>query len=162
MNGVYIRELGADEFVARALPWLERAGLATAEDVASRPAWFRALTPLISERVKRLDEVAATVRFFFEEPTIDEGAREKVLNKDGADIALEVAADVLATCDWTAVDIEAAMRSVPETAGVKPKIAFQAVRVAVSGTTVSPPLFESLELLGRDTVLARIAAAQEG
>jgi glutamyl-tRNA synthetase len=160
MNGMYLRELSAEEFVARIVPWLERAGFATADDVTARPEWFHALVPLIAERVKRLDEVAPTVRFFFETPTIEESARDKVLAKEGADIALERAAEVLATCEWSAAAIEEAMRTVPETAGVKPKVAFQAVRVAISGTPVSPPLFESLELLGRDTVLARIAAAR--
>ncbi len=161
MNGMYIREMSPDEFVARILPWLERAGLASAADVAARPEWFRALAPLVSERVKHLDEVASKVTFLFREPTIEDAAREKVLAKEGADAALEAAAEVLAACEWAAAEIEVAMRAVPEKAGVKPKLAFQAVRVAISGTTVSPPLFESLELLGRDTVLARIAAAQK-
>jgi len=161
MNGFYLREMSAEEFVARMLPWLEKAGLASASDVAARPEWFCSLAPLVAERVKRLDEVASKVAFFFEEPQIDEASREKVLAKEGADVALAAAAQVLATTEWNATDIEEAMRAVPEQAGVKPKIAFQAVRVAISGTTVSPPLFESLELLGRDTALARIAAAQK-
>lgn len=160
MNGAYIREMSPDEFVSRILPWLERAGLASADDVAARPEWFRALAPLVTERIKHLDEVASKVTFLFREPTIDDAAREKVLATEGAAGALQAAAEVLASCGWTAAEIEQAMRTVPEKASVKPKVAFQAVRVAISGTTVSPPLFESLELLGRDTALARIAAAQ--
>jgi len=162
MNGMYIREMDPDEFVQRMLPWLERAGLASADDVAARPEWFRALAPLVSERIKRFDEAASKVTFFFEEPVIEESAREKVLDKEGADVALAEALQVLAVCEWTAVAIEEAMRAVPEKVGVKPKIAFQAVRVAITGSTVSPPLFESLELLGRERSLARVTAALQG
>lgn len=161
MNGVYIRELPADELVARMLPWLEGAGLTNAEDVARRPDWYRALVPLISERMKHLNEVADKVRFFFEEPVVDEAAREKVLAKEGAAEALAAAAELLSTCEWSAAAIEEALRTVPERVGAKPKLVFQAIRVAVTGTTVSPPLFESLELLGRDGSLARIERARE-
>ncbi len=79
MNGVYLRELPAEEFVARMVPWLEDAGLSDAADVASRPDWFARLAPLVSERIKRLDEVVEKVAFLFAEPTIEESAREKVL-----------------------------------------------------------------------------------
>ncbi len=61
---------------------------------------------------------------------------------------------------WTAADIEGALRDLPEQLGLKAKAVFQAVRVAATGSTVSPPLFESLELLGRDVTLARLRAAQ--
>ncbi len=161
MNGHYLRELPADEYVARMLPWLQRAGLTTEADVASRPEWFRALVPLISERAKRLDEIPAMVAFLFTEVPIEEKAREKVLGAEGAAPSLAAAVEVLGACAWSAVSIEEVLRSVPETVGVKPKVAFQAVRVAITGSTVSPPLFESLELLGKDTALARIAAAQK-
>lgn len=159
MNGVYIREMPADELVDRLLPWLEAAGLTTAEDVESRRDWYRALVPLVSERMKRLDEVAEKVRFLFEEPEIDESAREKVLAKEGAAEALTAAAEALTAAEWTAAAIEESLRTVPEAVGAKPKVVFQAIRVAVTGTTVSPPLFESLELLGREVALARIRRA---
>jgi glutamyl-tRNA synthetase len=61
--------------------------------------------------------------------------------------------------EWDASAIEASLRDLPEKLGQKPKAVFQAVRVAVTGSTVSPPLFESLELLGRETVLARLDSA---
>ncbi|MDZ4168995.1 MAG: glutamate--tRNA ligase [Coriobacteriia bacterium] len=160
MNGAYLREMGDGEFVDAIAPWLIRAGLTTAQDVSGRRDWYRALAPLIAERVKRLDEVAEKVRFFFEEPVIDEDTRDKVLAKEGAPEALQAAADALEACDFTASSIEEALRLVPEAVGVKPKVAFQAVRVAVTGSTVSPPLFETLELLGKQTSLARIEAAR--
>ncbi len=161
MNGAYIRELSADALVDHLTPWLADAGLATADDVQARRDWYLALVPLVSERLKRLDEIARMVRFLFEEPQVDDTARDKVLRKEGAAEALEAAAQALEGVEWTAAAIEESMRTVPETTGVKPKIAFQAVRVAITGTTVSPPLFESLELLGRERALARIMAAQE-
>ncbi len=159
INGVYLRELPAEQFVARMIPWLEEAGLSDAADVAARPEWFNRLAPLVSERIKRLDEVAEKVAFLFAEPGIDESAREKVLAKEGAGRALTAAIEVLGACDWTAQAIEDALRDLPEQLGMKPKAVFQSVRVAATGSTVSPPLFESLELLGRTTTLARLSAA---
>ena len=82
-----------------------------------------------------------------------------MLAKEGAGRALGAAAQVLGTCEWTAESIEAALRELPEQLELKPKAVFQAIRVAVTGSTVSPPLFESLELLGRETTLARLSAA---
>jgi len=161
MNGSYLRDMDAETFVDTMTPWLERAGLATADDVEARRDWFLALAPLVSERVKRLDELAEKVQFLFVKPLIDDASRVKVLEKDGAAESLKAAAESLNAVEFRAEAIEAALRTVPETTGVKAKVAFQAVRVAVTGTAVSPPLFESLELLGKERTLARIAAALE-
>ncbi len=98
--------------------------------------------------------------FLFRDPVIDDAAREKVLMKEGSGRALSAATDSLVNVSWSAADIEAALREVPERLGLKAKAVFQAVRVAATGSTVSPPLFESLELLGRDATLARLRAAQ--
>lgn len=160
MNGAYLREMSPWEFVDAATPWIERAGLATSFDIAARRDWFESMAPLVAERVKRLDELAEKIEFLFKEPVISEAVREKALAKEGVAAALEAAGEALASADFTTEAIEAALRTVPESTGVKPKIAFQAVRVAVTGDTVSPPLFESLELLGRERSLARIAAAR--
>ena len=161
LNGVYIREMDAATFTDRILPLLECEGLMTGEEAAARRGWLESLAPLVSERVKRLDEVVPMVRFLFgERVAIDESAREKVLSKEGALAALTAAVAVLETVEPFAHEaIEEVLRTVPETTGIKAKVAFQAVRVAVTGTTVSPPLFESLELLGRDRTLARVRAA---
>ncbi len=158
MNGVYIREMTAEQFVERMIVWLEAAGLSDPADVASRPEWFARLAPLVSERIKRLDEIVSMVEFLFAEPEIDESAREKVLLKEGAGRALTAAIAALAHCEWDVEEIEAALRELPEALGLKPKAVFQAVRVAITGSTVSLPLFESLELLGRERTRARLAA----
>jgi len=157
INGVYIREMTAEQFVERMLPWLAGAGLASADDVAERREWFERLAPLVSERIRRMDEIAPKVGFLFAEPEIDESAREKVLAKEGAGRALAAASDALARCEWTAGSIEAALRELPEQLGLKAKAVFQTVRVGITGSTVSLPLFESLELLGRERALARLA-----
>lgn len=161
MDGVYLRDMPASEFVQRALPWLEQAGLTDEEDLAARPEWFALLAPLVAERVKRLDEVADKVAFLFREPVIDDSAREKVLEKEGSAEALDAAGVALADLsDFRAEAIEEALRTVPERLGIKPKVAFQAIRVAVTGSTVSPPLFESVELLGKERTMTRIGAAR--
>jgi len=160
MNGVYLREMPAEEFVDRMAPWLEAAGLIGPGGVEERRAWFVKLAPLVSERTRRLDEVAEKVAFFFTEPVIEGDAARKVLSAEGAGRSLEAAQTALGSVAWSVADIEAALRDLPETLGLKPKAVFQAVRVAVTGTPVSPPLFESLELLGRERVLARLAAAR--
>jgi glutamyl-tRNA synthetase len=162
LNGVYIREMPAAELVDRMVPWLEAAGLITPAEALQRRSWLEALAPLVSERLKRLDEVAPMVRFLFgDEVTIDEAARVKVLEKEGAGRSLDAAADGLATLEpWKAEGIEETLRQLPEPLGLKPKVVFQAVRVAASGTTVSLPLFESLALLGRETTLLRLHAAR--
>jgi glutamyl-tRNA synthetase len=161
MNGTYIRDMSADDFVDAMAPWLVAAGLTTADSIADNRSWYRELAPLISERTKRFDEVAEKVAFLFVEPTIDESAREKVLAKEGAGRVLDAAIDALSkltTFDLTAV--EEALRALPDTLEMKPKMVFQPLRVAVTGTTVSPPLFESLALLGRERTLARLRLAR--
>ena len=163
MNGVYIREFSPDELVDKMLPWLEDAGLVSAEEAAdeSRREWLVRLAPLVVERLKRLDEIVPMVRFLFEEPTIDPAAREKVLSQEGAAAALDAAIDALSAVDpFEHASIEETLRAVPEQVGLKPKVVFQAVRVAVTGSAVSLPLFESLELLGRDASLARLQKAR--
>ncbi len=161
MNGVYIRELSTDQFVDRMVPVLAAAGLVGLDVSEERRAWLCELAPLVSERVKRLDEIVPMVTFIFAESvTIDETARTKVLEKEGAAAALDATAVVLGElADFSAAAIEEALRTVPATTGLKPKIVFQAVRVAVAGSTVSLPLFESLSLLGKERSLERIRTA---
>jgi glutamyl-tRNA synthetase len=161
MNGVYIRELAPAQFAARMTPWLADAGLASAEELSARGPWLEALAPLVSERVKRLDEIAPMVRFLFvDEVQIDPQAGATVLAApDAADVLRECERVMAALPDFEHSSIEAALRTVPEALGVKPKVVFQILRVAETGSTVSLPLFESLELLGRERALARLRVA---
>jgi glutamyl-tRNA synthetase len=159
MNGVYIRQFTPQQFVERFAPLLIDAGFATADDVADRTEWFEALAPLVAERLKATNEIVEMVRFLFEDVDVEESAREKVLGKEGTRAVLTSAAEALRDAEWNAAEIESILRALPERLGTKPKIVFQAVRVAISGSTVSPPLFESLELLGRDVAISRLQAA---
>jgi glutamyl-tRNA synthetase len=161
MNGVYIRELTPAQFADRMVPWLLDAELVTPRFVESHRDWLEKLAPLVSERIKRLDEIVPMVRFLFvDEVEIDPAAAAKALDVPGALDGLQAAHDALAVLDdFGAQSIEAELRTLPEKLEMKPKVLFQAIRVVVSGSTVSPPLFESLELLGRARTLARLDAA---
>jgi glutamyl-tRNA synthetase len=162
MNGVYIRELPAGKLAERILPWLENAGLATAADFEQRREWFNSLAGLVSERLKRLTEAVPAVRFLFtSDLELDPDAVAKTLAKVGAAGVLgETILVLTALPQWSASAIEEALRRVPEALESKPKVVFQIVRVAVTGSMVSPPLFESLELLGREAALERLEAAR--
>ncbi len=164
MNGVYIRNMEPTAFVTRMLPWLEEAGLASANDLAARHEWLLALAPLVSERVKHMTEIVPWIRFLFtEEVTIDANAAEEILSKKETPLVLTATHDLLASLSldaWTADSIENALRNLSEKLQMKPKLLFQVLRVAITGSTVSLPLFESLALLRRETVLARLEAAQ--
>jgi glutamyl-tRNA synthetase len=162
LNGVYLREMDADTFVARMLPWLEEAGFVSAEEWKTRREWLLALAPLVSARIKRMTEIVPMVRFLFSEHVaIDPVAAESILGKPGAGIVLGTMRDALAALgEWTPDAIEEALRAVPEKLNMKPKTVFQVARVAIAGSTVSLPLFESIALLGREAALSRLEAAQ--
>lgn len=164
MNGVYIRDMPAEKLGELVVENLVAAGMATVEDAAARPEWYVEVAKLLHERLKRLDEIAPQAGFLFqEEVPIATEAREKVLAKPGVREALDAAAAALQEVDpFVSQAIEEALRAVPDAVGQKARVVFQAVRVAVSGSTVSPPLFESIALLGRERTLARIAVAISG
>lgn len=159
-NGEYIRSLSVPQFVDRSTRWLF-------EDTPWPPdrfdiVKFEALAAPVQERVKVLSEVPGYVDFvFLDEPAVDEDSWQKVMVK-GAELAVAVlahAADAFATCEWTAAAIESALFSYAESTGTAKGKVQAPVRVAVTGRTVGPPLFESLEVLGRDETLRRLAAA---
>jgi glutamyl-tRNA synthetase len=162
MNGAYIRDMDAVTFARRMVPWLVAAELTTSEDFENRPEWFAELAPLVSERVKRMSEIAPAVRFLFvEEIAIDPETASRALTGPDADRVLTATAEALAAVsDWTSAAVEDALRAVPATLGLKPKVVFQAVRVALTGALVSLPLFESAALLGPGRVHARLQAAR--
>jgi glutamyl-tRNA synthetase len=145
MNGMYLRALPPDEFAHRLILWLGENGYDWDAEVVRKSA------PLVQEKIARLDEFPDYARFLFEdvEASVDGGAEVVV-----------AARDALARLEpFTAEAIEAALRDVVERLGLKPRQAFQPIRVAVTGSTVSPGLFESIELLGRETTLRRLSAA---
>lgn len=161
MNGVYIRELGAEKWLSLSKSWLLQAG-AREEDIETRPTWYEQLYPLISERLVRLDEIPDKLSYFFWGPEVklDKKSVEKVLLKDGAraDEALRACRGVLGdtTVPWECDTLQEACRALTETLDIKAKLLFQPLRVAICGNMVSPPLFESIELMKREEVLSRI------
>jgi glutamyl-tRNA synthetase len=169
MNGEYIRALSLDAFIEASLPWVdpERAPWSPDDLVPRWPAerfddaMFRAIAPLIQERVAMLSEIPAMIDFLFlEDAPIDEAAFEKfVVNDDRAKEVLESAIRIYAKTDFNAASLHAATIEVGEEQDLKLRKAQAPIRVSVTGKSVGPPLFESLELLGRDEVLRRLEVA---
>jgi glutamyl-tRNA synthetase len=145
MNGLYLRALPPDEFAHRLILWLGQEGYAWDAELVRKAA------PLVQEKIARLGEFPDYARFLFEEVEA---------NVDGGAEVVAAARDALAELEpFTADAIEAALRGVVEQLGLKPRQGFQPIRVAVTGSTISPGLFESIELLGRETTLRRLSVA---
>jgi glutamyl-tRNA synthetase len=155
LNGHYIRQLDPADFAARALPFMVADGYPEAD-----PALLALAAPLVQERVNHLTEVPGMVGFLLtDEVELDEAAAAKVLTDDGRAFLAEAAARLDKLEPWTAAGIEATLRGLQEERDLKPRTAFQPVRLAVTGRLVSPPLFESMELLGKSRSLARLERA---
>ncbi len=160
MNGVYIRAMDPEAFVATTVPLIEhRLGHTLGEGELDR---YKQIAPHVQERAKTLAEVAPQVDFLLGDlDEYDEASWEKVMLTPEAPIALDAAAGALADIeDWKTDAIDVALRAMLEEHGLSARKGLQPIRVAISGSTVSPPLFESIEVLGRDTTLARIAGAR--
>jgi glutamyl-tRNA synthetase len=156
-NGDAIRELPVDEFVALARPFLDRAPWADRLDERV----FRQVAPLVQERVAVLSEVPAMVDFLFlDQPDVDPAAWDKVMGTETASAVLDAVEEAFATVEWKAAALKDAVTAAGDAVGLKLAKAQAPVRVAVTGRTVGPPLFESLEVLGRDRALDRIRAAR--
>ncbi len=163
INAAHIRRLSTDELADQLVPFLVGAGLVAEPPTPEQWSLLVGAAPLIQERMTTLSEGVELIRFLFTadaDVEIDEAAR---LPATAAGV-LEAAAEALRTVEpYDHTAIEAALRAaLIEGLGLKPKLAFGPVRVAVTGRKISPPLFESLELLGRESSLARIEAARAG
>jgi glutamyl-tRNA synthetase len=144
-NGVHLRALPVEEYTGRLVTYLREHGIDWDEETV------RAAAPLVQEKISRLDQFPDYAGFLFEEP--------EPVAVDGEIVA--VAREALAAVEpFTAEEIEKALREVAERLELSPRKAFQPIRVAVTGSTVSPGLFESLELLGKDVALSRLRAAE--
>jgi glutamyl-tRNA synthetase len=163
MNGQYIRQLPVAELTRRLMPFWRSAGLLPdGEADAAARARLEAMAAACQERLVKLTEIVGLTDFFFQDVEYDPAAVDKVLKKEGAAAILKGAAAKLASIDdWTHEVLDRDLRVLADELGQKPGKVFQPIRVAISGRTVSPPLFESLEILGKAASLARIAAAKE-
>ena len=169
MNNRYVQSMGAEAFAQAVAPYLVEAGVAADAGQAEemRPT-VEAAYPLVAERVKLMTEAPAMLAYLLRDDLeFDEKSVKKVLQKEGAQAktALSRGANALRSLAdsgaWDTAHIEAALRELPEVMDVKARFVFQPLRVAVTGNMVSPPLFESIELLGPTRTLERIAAAEE-
>jgi glutamyl-tRNA synthetase len=148
LNGVHLRELSPGEYADRVVEFLREAGLDWDEELVRRAA------PLVQEKIEKLDQFPDYTRFFFEEVS-------PAVPLDGAGPVLEQAEQTLASVEpFEAEPIERELRSLAERLELKPREAFQPIRIAVTGSKVSPGLFESLELLGREETLRRLASVR--
>jgi glutamyl-tRNA synthetase len=146
MNGRYLRELSLDDLTQRIEEHTGRTGLGPAVAISH-------------EKIQTLADFWPLAGFMFDGPGDDPAAREKWLDEDGRG-ALADARDALAALDvWDGEAIEVALRGVIDARHAKPKDVFQPIRVALAGTTVSPGIFETLTVLGREESLARIETA---
>jgi glutamyl-tRNA synthetase len=152
MNGHYIRETPDDRLASMIEESLRDEG------VEADAATVAEALPLIKERIQTIAEAAPMLRFLFEDVEPDEKARG-MLGPDRADQLQQVIAALEELKEWNADDIHAALNGVKDTLGLSSKQAFQPVRAAITGTLVSPPLFESMELLGRDRSMQRLHRA---
>jgi glutamyl-tRNA synthetase len=163
INATHLRALPVEEFIERVTPYLAAAGLVSAPPTAEQRRVLAAIAPMAQERMIVLSEAVGLLRFLFvDDVEIEPAAAEKQLAGPDAAEVLDAATTALSElADWSTPAIEEALKSaLVEGLGRKPRQAFGPVRVAISGRTVSPPLYESIELLGRERTLDRLAAAR--
>jgi len=186
VNQVYLKEMGAKAFVDALAPYLVHYGFirnqrfsvdekgdivfgdavsyeAVHADITANRPWYESLYALVVERAKTLTEAVFLLPYLFSGTSVilDEKSVDSCLRIDGTSQILRRVIETLedAFLPWEHAHIEAALRFIPVELSLKPKLVFQTVRVAVCGNMVSPPLFESLELIGRENVIARLRYA---
>jgi glutamyl-tRNA synthetase len=150
MNGVYLRALSEEAYGDALVTWLREQGIEWDE------ALVRRTVPLVQEKIALLSEYPGYAGFFFGPPEPD------AAKLDGSGELLQEAAGAIAALEpFTAESIEGALRGLADERGLTPRDAFQPIRIAVTGSKVSPGLFESIELLGRDEVVRRLRSENE-
>lgn len=157
INGDWIRTLQPEDLAERVIPFLERAGVVADPLPADQRAILMSAIPLIQERLDTLAQAVGMLSFLFVDAVQIEPEAREAMDVSVVSAALSALEPV---SEWTALEIEAALRAaLIDGLGLKPKVAFTPVRIAVTGRRVSPPLFESMEILGREVALARLRAA---
>jgi glutamyl-tRNA synthetase len=163
INATHIRLLAPEDFRARLMPYLQSAGVLPAEPAAEQIAILTAAAPLIQERIVVLSEAPDLLRFLFvpgSAITIEADAKDG-LPDNAAEITVAAisALEALAASDFKTEAIQNALQvALIDELGLKPRNAFGPLRTAISGRRISPPLFESMEILGSAETLARLQA----
>lgn len=171
INGIYIRDLPVEEFVARSEPWLTAPAAPWRPEAFSPEVYARA-APLVQTRVAVMSELTANVDFLFlDEPAFDDAAWDKTMTGTAAEAAASLIDTVIdgfsllgagpaGNAGWDAEPIRAVVEKAGERLGLKLGKAQAPIRVAVTGRTTGLPLFESLHILGRERTLARLRTAR--
>ncbi|MFF7638204.1 glutamate--tRNA ligase [Kitasatospora sp. NPDC008050] len=163
INADHLRMLSPEDFAARLVPYLQGAGLLPAEPTAAQLELLAKAAPLTQERMVVLSEVVDMLGFLFVAPeafAVDADDAAKALTADARPVLAASIKALGELADFGPEPIQAALReALVEGLGIKPKFAFTPLRVAVTGRRISPPLFESMELLGRPETLRRLAAS---
>jgi glutamyl-tRNA synthetase len=163
INASHLRALAPDDLARRIVPYLQTAGLLLDDVTHDQQQTLRAAAPLIQERMTTLAEAVDLLGFLFVPDhvfSVDESDAASLLDDNGVKVVRAAEKALADVVDWQTPAIEAALRTeLVDELGLKPRDAFGPVRVAVTGRRISPPLFESIELLGRERTLARLAAA---
>ncbi len=157
LNGVYMRQMPVDELARRIYPVLQSAGLEV------EPETVKAVTPLVQERIKTLNDAIELTDFFFKDGITYE-PQALIGKKMGANASLAALQRVYATLadlNFDAETLETALRALADELGLKAGQLFGIIRVATTGKTVAPPLFGTLAVLGRERTLARVSLAEE-
>mgnify|MGYP000599880140 FL=1 len=164
INAEHVRRLTPEDFLARTIPYLEDQGVVAHPPTDTELEVLREILPHVQPRVGLLGEVPGMVGFLFLDDAavvIDDDARSQL--RDQAGEVLERSISTLEELsEWSAEALEQALRAVlVEQMEISPRHAFTPLRVAISGRRVSPPLFESMELLGKDASIARLTGLRQ-
>ena len=160
INAAHIRLLAPDDFAARLVPYLQARGSLPVEPTPADLERVAAAAPLVQERSNLMVDAATMLDFLFTPAfSVVPAAAAKALTASAVPVLEATITALTGVAEFEPAAIEAALRhALIDTLQLKPRVAFTAVRVAVTGSTVSPPLYESLALLGRDTTMERLGA----
>jgi len=158
LNGRFMRGLDPDRYAEAVAGHLERSGVEPPVDRAR----FAEACHIAQDKAQTLDEVWPLIRFVFTDPVDDEKARKKFLGPEGIEVLKAVHKALEGAQVWTAQALEEVLGGVVERLGMKPGAVYQPIRVAITGTAVSPGIFDSLALLGRDETMQRILRVLPG
>ena len=160
INGDKIRALTLNDFYTWSLPFLQRAKVVSTPISSEEERVVRLALPIIQERLIKLSEVPAMLAFLFTEKVdLDPESVAKYLNEDSKEIIAKALEVLTPLSTWNHQTLDSVLRAaLIDQMGLKPRLAFSAIRVAVTGSHISPPLFESMEILGKERVLARLSA----
>lgn len=160
MNGLYIREKESNDFETESISYIQTTlSRDLFEDELLR---LNKILPSVQERIESMVDITAQVMFLLDEPyEVNSEEWNSVNSEEAQEYLFELRNELISLEDFTLSNIEETMRSLLKKLDLKPKVGFQATRVALTGTKISPPLFESIYALGRETSIARLAESIE-